>query len=96
MLLDHYPVATQRGNWYILTICDHATHYPEAIALPSIENPRVDKELVNLFSHVEIPDEILTDQGTNFMSNLLEGIYCIVQNFDGGKVWRNLTNGAES
>ena len=66
---------TQRGNWFILTICDYATRYPEAIALPSVEAPRVAKELVNLFSHVGIPDEILTDQGTNFMSSLLEEIY---------------------
>lgn len=66
---------TQRGNRFILAICDYATRYPEAIALPSVEAPRVAKELVNLFSHVGIPDEILTDQGTNFMSSLLEEIY---------------------
>ena len=36
------------------------------------------KELVNLFSHVGVPDEILTDQGTNFMSLLLEEIYCLL------------------
>ena len=69
---------TQRGNGFILTICDYATHYPEAIAPPSVEAPRVAKELVNLFSHVGVPDEILTDQGTNFMSSLLEEIYCLL------------------
>ena len=58
-----------------MTICDYATRYPEAIAMPSTEAPRVAKELVNLFSHVGIPDEILTDQGTNFMSTLLEEMY---------------------
>ena len=35
------------------------------------------KELVNLFSHIGVPDEILTDQGTNFISSLLEEIYCL-------------------
>ena len=30
---------------------------------------------MKLFSRVGIPDEILTDQGTNFMSALLQGIY---------------------
>ena len=69
---------TQRGNRFILTICDYATHYPEAIAPPSVEAPRVAKELVNLFSHVGVPDEILTDQGTNFMPSLLEEIYCLL------------------
>ena len=58
---------TQRGNRFILTICDYATRYPEAIALHSVKAPRVAKELVNLFSRVGVPDEILTDQGTNFV-----------------------------
>ena len=54
---------TQRGNRFILTICDYATRYPEAIALPSVEAPRVAKELVNLFSHVGIPDDVYHDGG---------------------------------
>ena len=66
---------TLRGNRYILTICDYATRYPEAVAMPSVEATRIARELVNLFSHVGVPDEILTDQGTNFMSSLLEEIY---------------------
>ena len=63
------------GNKYILTICDYATRYPEAIALPSTEASRIAKELVSLFSRVGIPEEILTDQGSNFMSVLLQEIY---------------------
>ena len=44
--------------------------------LSSIEAERIiAKELVKLFAHVGIPDEILTDQGTNFMSTLLQEIY---------------------
>ena len=35
----------------------------------------ITKEIVKLFSRVGIPDEILTDQGTNFMSALLQEIY---------------------
>ena len=65
---------TQRGNQFIMTICDYATRYPEAIAMSSVEATGIAKELVNLFSHVGVPDEILTDQGTNFMSSLLEEI----------------------
>ena len=66
---------TQGGNRFILTICDYATRYPKAFALPSVEAPRVAKELIKLFSHVGIPDEILTDQGTNFMPTMIEEIY---------------------
>ena len=66
---------SRAGNKYILTICDYATHYPEAIPLPSTEAERIAKELVKLFACVSIPDEILSDQGTNFMSTLLQEIY---------------------
>ena len=63
---------TRSGNKYILTICDYATRYPEAIAL---SNTEAEKELVTLFSRAGIPDEILTDQGTNFMAVLLQVLY---------------------
>ena len=66
---------SRSGNKYILTICDYATRYPEAIPLPSTEASRIAKELVTLFCRVGIPEEILTDQGTNFMSTLLPEIY---------------------
>ena len=66
---------SRSGNRYILTIYDYATRYPEAIALPSTEASRIAKELVLLFSRVGIPEEILTDQGSNFMSVLLQEIY---------------------
>lgn len=70
---------TQRGNHFVLTICDYATRYPEAIALPSTEAPRISKELVAVFARVGIPEEILSDQGPNFMSALLEEVYRLLQ-----------------
>ena len=41
---------TWRGNRFILTIVDYATHYPEAIALPSIEAKQIARELITVFS----------------------------------------------
>ena len=70
---------TQRGNRYILTVCDYATRYPEAIPLSSTEAPRIAKELVGIFARMGIPEEILTDQGTNFMSTMLGEIYQLLQ-----------------
>ena len=70
---------TQRGNRFVLTICDYATRYPEAIALPSTEAHRISKELVGVFAHVGIPEEILSEQGPNFMSALLEEVYRLLQ-----------------
>lgn len=35
--------------------------------------------LMTMFSRVEVPKEILTDQGTNFMSKLLAELYRLLQ-----------------
>lgn len=52
------------GHQYILVICDYATQFPEAFPLHTITAPTV-WALVQLFSSVGIPDDILTDQRTN-------------------------------
>ena len=39
---------TRSGHKYILTICDYATRYPEAIALSSTEAEKVAKEFDTL------------------------------------------------
>ena len=54
------PRSNNRSR-YILTMMDYATRYPEAIALPSIETERVAEALVEMFSRVGVPDEMLTD-----------------------------------
>lgn len=59
------------GHRYILVVSDYATRYPEAFPLRSITTPKIIHALVQLFSRVGIPEEILTDQGTNFMSRLM-------------------------
>ena len=66
---------TAAGNKFILVICDYATRYPEAIALPDTTAETVAEHLITLFTRVGIPAEILTDQGANFMSALLKALY---------------------
>ena len=66
---------SSQGNRYILVVCDYATRYPEAFALKSIDAETVADNLVRLFSRIGIPKEILTDQGSNFMSKLLSSMY---------------------
>lgn len=63
------------GNRFILVICDYATRYPEAFPLRSIKAKQVAKALGQLITRVGIPREIITDQGTNFMSTLLKHTY---------------------
>jgi len=63
------------GKRYILVICDYATRYPEAVALRSIDANNVAEELIKVFARVGVPEEILTDQGPNFISQLLSEVY---------------------
>ena len=63
------------GNRYVLVICDYATRYPEAVPMKHIDAVSVTEELVKFFSRVGVPREILTDQGTNFTSQLLVELY---------------------
>ena len=66
---------SQAGNRYILVVCDYATRYPEAIPLRTIDAEHIAEELIKLFARVGVPKEILTDQGSNFMSQLLAELY---------------------
>ena len=65
---------TSKGNRYILTIVDYATRYPEAIPLRNIETPTVAEALVEVFSRVGVPREILTDMGSQFTSGLMKEV----------------------
>lgn len=66
--------ASERGYRYILTVVDYCTRYPEAIAMKSIDTETVAEALVDIFSRVGIPMEILSDRGTQFTSELMKEI----------------------
>ena len=66
---------SRRGKQYIFVVCDYATRYPEDMALRKVDAGSVAEQLIQLFSRVGIPREILSDQGTNFMSQLLRELY---------------------
>jgi len=65
-------VRSSGGYQYILVISDYATRYPEAFPLRTVTAPAVLRCLVQLFSRVGVPDDIVTDQGTNFTSRLMQ------------------------
>ncbi len=54
---------------------DYATRYPEAVALRNISAKSVAEALFSMISRVGIPKEILTDQGTAFMSRTIRELY---------------------
>lgn len=65
---------TDKGNRYILTLVDYATRYPEAVPLQRIETERVAEALIEIFSRVGVPEEILSDMGTQFTSDLMKEV----------------------
>ena len=70
---------SRSGHRYILVICDYSTRYPEAIPLRNIDAEQIAEELIKVFAQVGIPEEILTDQGSNFTSKLLSELYRLLK-----------------
>lgn len=65
------PPKSAKGNKYILVIIDYATCYPEVVPLRKTISKNIARKLVQLFSRVGLPKEILTTQGMPFMSKLM-------------------------
>ena len=59
----------------MLTSCCYSTRYPEAIPLKDELAETVAEALVGIFSRLGIPKVILSDQGTNFLSQLMTVLY---------------------
>ena len=57
-----------------MTIVDFATKYPEAVALSRIETERVDEALLDVFSRVGFPTEVLSEKGSQFTSDLMKEV----------------------
>jgi len=51
---------------------DYATRYAEAVALKDIQAETVAEALVNMFTTVSVPKEILNDQGSHFLSAVMK------------------------
>ena len=65
---------SEAGHRYILTLIDYATRYPEAIPLKRIDTETVAEALVDIYSRLGIPEEILSDQGQQFVSNCMKEV----------------------
>ena len=69
------PMKRSRQRYkYLLTICDYATRYPEAIPITNLRTETVANALITVFSRVGIPEEIVHDQGSQFMSDIMAKI----------------------
>ena len=60
------------GHQYLLTTICMASKWPEAVPLRNITAKAVAQNLVDIFSRTGIPLEIVTDQGSQFMSKVMD------------------------
>ena len=65
---------SKRGNKYILTLMDFSTRFPEAIPLRRVDAQTVADAMMGVFCRLGFPEEILTDQGSNFMSEIMRRV----------------------
>ena len=72
-LVGPLPMSGRKHRW-ILTLVDCATCYPEAIPMKGIDTIECAEELVNIFSRTGMPQEILSDRGSQFVSDLMREI----------------------
>jgi len=63
------------ANRFILCVVDYATRYPEAVALPGVSTEQVAEALCRIFSRVGVPKQILSDQGSQFVSDVIKEVY---------------------
>ena len=66
--------ASDWGDRWVLTLVDSATRYSKAIPLKCIETADVAERLVSIFSRVGVPEEMLSDRGAQFTSELMQEI----------------------
>lgn len=65
---------TKRGNRFILTVMDFSSRYPEAFPMRKVDAPSVCDNLIQLFSRFGLPQQLLSDNGSNFVSRVTEGL----------------------
>lgn len=64
---------TPNGNKWIVTAIDYATGWPVAKALPSKATTHIAKFIhEEIFSHYGFPDELLSDNGMEFLGEIVE------------------------
>ncbi|KAK7102640.1 hypothetical protein V1264_020830 [Littorina saxatilis] len=73
-LIGEIKPPSEAGHRWVLTLVDYATRYPEAVPLKKIDTETVAEALVDIFSRIGVPEEILTDLGTQFVSECMEEV----------------------
>ena len=71
---------SESGNSYVLVVADHFTRWMEAFAIPDQEAQTVAKKLVDeVFCRFSLPEQLHSDQGQQFESDLIKEICNILK-----------------
>ena len=62
---------TKSGNKYVLVVMDYATKWPEAFPLKNTSTETLLDCLVEMTARLGIPEEVLSDNGSNFVSKTM-------------------------
>ena len=73
-LVGPFHPLNEKGHRYILTLVDYATRYPEAIPLKSISTEAIAEALVDIYSRLGVPEEVLSDMSTQFVSECMKEV----------------------
>ena len=68
------PLGPPREDDHRYILVDFATRHPEAIPLKNIDMETVAEMLVDIFSRLGVPEEILSDLGTQFVSECIREV----------------------
>ena len=66
--------ASDKRHRYILTLVNYATRYPEAVPLKKIDTETEAEALLDMYSRVGVPKEVLSDLGTQFTSECVKEV----------------------
>ncbi len=72
-MMGPLPV-TRFGNKHILIVCDHFTKWTELYALKTLQAKELAESLSKFICTHGVPDKILSDQGTNYQSELISEV----------------------
>jgi len=71
---------SNNGNKYILTFQDNLTKFNKVIPIPNQEAAEIAKQFTfKIIFEYGIPDKVLTDQGTNFVSEMFKNVYKLLK-----------------
>ena len=66
---------TKEGFKYLLTLIDFGSRFPEAIPQKKVDAASICEALLKIFCCFGVPEEVLMDNGTNFVAAVSEELY---------------------